>query len=97
MTSTLIPTLYDRSTSATTSSTKILAANLNRRSLLIQNISAVNVGINIDAGTAVIGTAGTVTLLPYERMTAEGADCPKNAFTGISASGTAALTIWETV
>lgn len=97
MTSTLTPTLVDMSTSLTAVSGPLLPANPNRRSLLIQNISAVNIGVNIDTATAAIGTIGTVTLLPNERITAEGPDCPKNAFTGISASGTAAVTAWETV
>lgn len=40
----------------------LMAANANRHYLLIQNISANNMGINLNGGVAAIGTAGTITL-----------------------------------
>ena len=98
MTSTLTPTLVDRSVTLTTNSAEMLPANNQRRGLFIQNVSAVNVGINIDGGTAAIGTKGTVTLVPNAVLSSEESGvCPKNAFTGICASATAGMTIWETV
>lgn len=40
----------------------LVAANANRKRLIIQNISAGNLGVNQIGGTAAIGTAGTQTL-----------------------------------
>lgn len=40
----------------------LMAANANRRHLLIQNVAANNMGVNLAGGTAAIGTAGTITL-----------------------------------
>jgi len=51
-------------TSATGSSQQVMAANASRHSLIIQNTGNANCGINPTGGTAVIGGAGTLTLLP---------------------------------
>lgn len=93
--SAISPSITDRSTSATTSSAAVLAANPQRRALLIQNISSVNVGIS--TGTAAIGTAGTLTLAAGASLAFDGPTCPQDAFNAISASGTAPLTIWEII
>lgn len=97
MTSTLVSEIIDRSSTLSTSSATILQRNEQRKAFMIQNISAVNVGINILGTAAAIGTAGTITLVPNGQLSAEGADCPKNGFTGIGASGTPALTVWEQI
>lgn len=97
MTSSLVPEIIDRSTTLSVTSKTILARNEQRRAFLIQNVGAVNVGVNILGADAAIGSAGTVTLVPNGQLSAEGFDCPKNGFTAIAASGTPALTIWEQV
>jgi len=40
----------------------LFAANTDRRHLVIQNIAANSMGVNLAGGTAAIGTAGTITL-----------------------------------
>lgn len=52
----------DRSGTAGTTSTQIAPANVNRRGLEVQNVSAANLGINEFGGAAAIGTAGTYTI-----------------------------------
>lgn len=42
----------------------LMPANAARKYLFIQNISANNMGVNLFGGTAAIGTAGTITLIP---------------------------------
>jgi len=42
----------------------LMAANSARRHLIIQNIAANNMGVNLAGGTAAIGTAGTITITP---------------------------------
>lgn len=91
----LNPTIRDFSTNITGASAQILGENKLRQSLFIQNVSAVNIGINIDTSAAAIGSPGTVTLTPGQAFAAEGEFCPKNAFNAIPASGTAAVTVWE--
>lgn len=51
-------------TSATGSSQTVMASNAARHSLIIQNTGNANCGINPTGGTAVIGGAGTLTLVP---------------------------------
>lgn len=51
-------------TSATGASQQVMAANSSRHSLIIQNTGSSNCGINPTGGTAIIGGAGTLTLLP---------------------------------
>jgi len=51
-------------TSATGSSEIVMAANASRHSLIIQNTGSSNCGVNPTGGTAAIGGAGTLTLLP---------------------------------
>lgn len=83
------------STTVGTSSASILVANKNRRYLLIQNVSSVNLGVSTHNGTAAIGTAGTVTLLPGGSIEFKDKDVPRNAMTGICASGTCQVTCIE--
>lgn len=51
-------------TSATGASQTVMAANATRHSLIIENTGNANCGINPTGGTAVIGGAGTLTLVP---------------------------------
>lgn len=51
-------------TSASGSSQQMMAANVSRHSLTIVNIGSSNCGINPTGGTAAIGGAGTITLVP---------------------------------
>lgn len=51
-------------TSATGSSQTVMSANASRHSLIIQNTGSANCGVNPTGGTAVIGGAGTLTLVP---------------------------------
>lgn len=84
-----------RSRTVSSSSTELVPANKLRRYLLIQNIDdTINVGVN-PGGTAAIGTAGTITLLPGGSVVFEGEGIPQNAFNVISASGTPAVSVWE--
>lgn len=92
----LSPSVWDRSTSVSTSSAAILPAdNGSRRYLLIENVCTSNVGISVDSTTAAIASAGTVTLTPGGSLEFKAPDVPQNAFNAISASGTCAITIWE--
>lgn len=81
----------DRSGSATTTSTQIVAANANRRGLEIQNVGANNIGINQFGGTAAIGSAGTYTLAPGASMRVR----TNRAVTAIAATGATAFTATE--
>lgn len=81
----------DRSGTATTTSTQIVAANTSRRGLEIQNIGANNIGINEFAGTAAIGTAGTYTLVPGSSMRVR----TNRAVTAIAATASTAFTATE--
>jgi hypothetical protein len=74
-------------TSATGSSQTIMAANASRKSLIIQAISA-TVGVNINGGTAAIGGAGTLVLLPGKDLILSGAECPVGAITIITTAAT---------
>jgi len=51
-------------TSATGASQQMMAANAARHSLLIENTGNANCGVNPTGGTAAIGGAGTLTLVP---------------------------------
>lgn len=46
------------------SSQQLMAANSSRRQLIVQNTGSSNIGINPTGGTASIGAAGTLTLVP---------------------------------
>jgi len=50
--------------SATGASQTVMAANASRHSLIVQNTGNANCGVNPTGGTAVIGGAGTLTLVP---------------------------------
>lgn len=90
------PLINDRSAALSTASAEVLPVNKRRRYLLIQNVGAVNVGVNILGGTAAIGTAGTVTLAPLGSLVFEQPGfVPTCGFSAIAASGTPGLTIWE--
>jgi hypothetical protein len=56
-------------TSATGSSQTVMAANASRHSLTVVNTGNANCGINPTGGTAVIGGAGTLTLVPFGSYT----------------------------
>lgn len=83
----------NRSGTATTTSGGLnVAANANRRSLVGQNISAVNIGFNEFGGTAAIGTAGPYTVPAGSSFSIS----TTNQINFIAASGTAAVTMTET-
>lgn len=87
-----LPATTDRSGTATTTSGGLtVAANANRKSLVGQNISAVVIGFNEQAGTAAIGTAGTYTVAAGASFSIS----TNKAVNFIAASGTAAVTITE--
>lgn len=85
---TMSGTLVNQSvTNVTTASQALLSENKDRRYLLIQNISDVNIGVHMTGGTASIGGSGTVTLLPYGSIEYSTSYVPQNAITVIAASG----------
>lgn len=79
-------------TATTTSGGLSVAANAARKSLVGQNISAVNIGFNEVGGTAIIGTAGTYTVTPGLSFSIS----TPALVNFIAASGTAAVTMTET-
>lgn len=52
-------------TSATGASQTLMAANASRHSLQVVNTGNANCGVNPTGGTAAIGGAGTITLVPF--------------------------------
>lgn len=74
-------------TSATGSSQTIMASNSSRKSLIIQAVNT-QVGVNINGGTAAIGGAGTLVLMPGKDLILTGADCPVGAITVIATAST---------
>lgn len=77
----------DRSIASLTGASEMLmTANSGRKVAFIQNVSANNMGVNLTGGTAAVGGAGTVTLIPGAALTLD-SNCPQNAITII---GTAA-------
>ncbi len=77
-----------------TSSVPILAANVARRYIIIQNISAVNIGVT-PGTTAAIGTEGTFTLTPGGSFVFESSTACTNAWQAIAASGASnVITVW---
>lgn len=87
--------LTDRSTASLgTSSTQLVAANAQRKYLIIENVGTVNIGCSYT--TAVIGGAGTVTLVPNGSWTFEGNFIYTGAIKCIAASGSSnVVTIFE--
>ena len=76
------------------SSTQLLAANANRKYLLICNIGATgdNIGVNLSGGTAAIAGTGTITLVPgsckeFAIAMSYLPNPPANAITVIGTSG----------
>lgn len=93
------PTLDDsHSGTVSTASAAIVAAHPGRRYLLIQNLSSsANLGISITGTAAAIGTAKTMTLLPYGTAEFDGDSqiTPSNGFNGIASTGTISYSVWE--
>lgn len=90
--SSTLPATTDRSGTATTTSGALkVDANANRRGLVGQNISTVNIGFNEQGGTAAIGTAGTYTVAPGTGF----AISSNKLINFVAASGTAAVTMTE--
>lgn len=84
----------DISIAALTGVSQALAgANANRRALIISNVGATNVGVNLTGGVAVIGGAGTLTLVPGANLTIDDFP-PTNAITVIGTLA-AALTAYQ--
>lgn len=90
--------LTDRSTSSlTTSSAQVLAANVSRNVLIIFNPSLVySVAISLSGTAAVIGGAGSITIPAGQAYSFESNTVPSNAINAISENAsTTKLTIWE--
>lgn len=80
--------LKDRSTAVLgTASLTLVSANPGRRYLIIQNVSAVNIGVNPFGNVAAIGSAGTFTIVPGGSWVFENNEICTSAFTIIAASG----------
>lgn len=62
---------YSNSTIGSSVPVQIVASNNARKYLVLENVSAVNMGCSY-ASTPVIGTAGTVTLVPNGSWTFDG-------------------------
>lgn len=56
-------------TSATGASQTVMAANASRKSLTLVNTGTANCGVNPTGGTAAIGGAGTITIVPFGSYT----------------------------
>lgn len=69
------------------SSQQIVPANATRSLLIFFNDGNANAGINLAGGTAVIGGAGTITLVPNGSMTFVTGSIPENAINVIGTSG----------
>lgn len=63
-----LPAGTDRSGTANTTATTLAPSNATRKGLEIQNVGANNIGVNEIGGTAVIGAAGTYTIVPNGTM-----------------------------
>lgn len=88
-----LPTGTNRSgTAGTTSGALNVPANPARKSLVGQNVSAVDIGINEFGGVAVIGEADTYTVAPNQAFSIS----TQNLINFIAASGTAAVAMTET-
>lgn len=82
----------NRSGTATTVSGGLtVPANANRKLLVGQNVSAVDIGFNEFGGAAAIGSPGTYTVPPRESFSIS----TTNAVNFIAASATAAVTMTE--
>jgi len=81
----------DRSGTASTTSATLAAANTARRGLEIQNVGANNIGVNEFGAAAVIGAAGTYTLLPGATMRVK----TTRLITAIAATGATPYTATE--
>lgn len=78
--------LIDRTITSLSGSSQTLAnANPARKKLILKN-GAANAGVNLKGGTAAIGDAETITLLPYEGLVLSGKECPLGAITVIGTS-----------
>ena len=74
-------------------SLQILPVDVNRKYLMIHNQSAVSQGVNPTGASALVGRAGTVTLVSNGSLTYEGTWVPTNAFQAQGTSGAGGLTI----
>lgn len=72
--------------SLTGASQSLMVANAKRKYLLIMNGSANNIGVNLLGGTAVIGGADTITLVPGGSYERDAGFAPQNAITIIGTS-----------
>ena len=78
----------DRSITALSGASQVaLPLNGNRQFLLVQNVGANPVGLNVTGGPAVIGATGTLVLAPNEKWPASANPwVPQNA---VNVTGTA--------
>ncbi len=77
----------------TGASQALVGVNAARRVLVISNVGATNVGVNLTGGVAAIGAAGTLTLLPGANLVIDDF-APTNAITVIGTLA-AALTAYQ--
>jgi hypothetical protein len=83
-----VVTLVDYSISSLTGSSQSLVSKDSTRSfILVHNPGSANIGVNPTGGTAAIGSAGTITLVPNGTMTFNIDGIPANAMTVIGTSG----------
>lgn len=89
-------TFVDKSDSSVSSSTAetLMAANINRRFLFIQNIGTTSVWLSY-GGTAAVDTAGSFELLPGQSLTHEGDTSPRNAISILSETSAGKVTAYE--
>lgn len=72
--------------SLTGSSQAMIPQDMTRSMVLVHNPASVNAGVNPTGGTAAIGSAGTITLVPNGTMTFNIDGIPGNAMTCIGTS-----------
>lgn len=81
-------TITDSSISSLSGSSQLgLAASANRSYIHIFNCGNANVGVNLSGGAAVIGGAGTDTLVPNGQINFSEGSIPQNAINVIGTAG----------
>lgn len=85
----------DRSITSNGSSQQVMAANANRQALYIENPSDRNQYFRFLSGTASIGGAGCILLVPGDFRFYEGPACPKGQVQAICGENGRVLTAYE--
>ncbi len=85
--------LTDKSANVPTTSTAILGFDASRNFLLIRNEGTANpIAVNLTGGTAVLNTAGNITLAAGQQIQFE-TTVPTGPITAIAGTGTTPLTV----